>query len=168
MKAHGGPVYNGFDQHGCAAGLLAAVLLLCAVSCDADIKYLEPVTDSAFQPGQVWAYRTRPGEEGSRIIVGAIDRVPKEGRVVHITVTRIRLRTANVPGGYANQISHLAIGESFLLESIREQVDTTGIDPGDFEGGYENWLDAYEAGSLFVQKVPLAEALDRIEASQNP
>ncbi len=46
------------------------------------------------------------------------------------------------------------------------RIQHGGSDP-QFEAGYNYWLDAYEAGSLYVQKVPLAEALDKVEASQN-
>ena len=146
---------------------MAATLLLAGAGCDGDVEYLEPVTDSTFQPGQVWKYLTRPGEEGSLLIVGAVDRAPTVGRVVHITILDVLIKTPHKPGGFANQIAHLALREDVLLESVVEQVDAPWLSQGGFEGGYNNWLDAYEGGDLYVKKVPLAEALDEVELSQN-
>ncbi len=147
--------------------LLAAAQLLAGAGCDGDIEYLEPVTDSSFEPGQVWSYQTRPGEEASLLVVGAVDRAPKVGRVVHIKVMDIRLETAQKVTGFANQIAHLALKEDALLESVTQQVDAPWVTLSGFEDGYNNWLDAYESGTLYVQKVPLAQALDKVETSQN-
>jgi hypothetical protein len=115
--------------------------------------------------GQVWSYRTRPGEEGSLLVVGAIDRAPGRGRVVHVKVTGVLFKAPQLPGGYAHEIMHLTLTEDALLESVTEQVDAPGVTLRGFDGGYANWLDAYEAGTLFVQKVPLAKALTALEES---
>jgi hypothetical protein len=58
---------------------------------------------------------------------------------------------------------HLTLAEDALLESVTEQVDAPGITLSGFDGGYANWLDAYEGGTTYVQKLPLAEALTAIE-----
>ena len=149
-----------------AARLLAAALLLAGAGCKRDIEYLEPATDSTFVRGQVWSYLTRPGEEGSLLIVGAVDRAPDMGPVVHIKVLDVVVKTPRKVDGFANQIAHLALKEDALLESVTQQVDAPWVTLSGFEDGYNNWLDAYEAGTLFVQKVPLAEALDKVETSQ--
>jgi hypothetical protein len=135
------------------------------VACTNDVEYLEPVTDSSFARGQVWSYQTRPGEEGSLLVVGAIDRAPRSGRVVHIKVTGVFFKAPQLPGGYAHEIMHLTLTEDALLESVTEQVDVPGVTLRGFDGGYANWLDAYEAGTTYVRKVPLAEALTALEES---
>jgi hypothetical protein len=171
VKAHFGQVYNqserGRPRGALPAHLLAAVLLLAGAGCNDDVEYLEPATDSTFERGQVWSYLTRPGEEGSLLIVGAVDRAPGLGRVVHIRVVDVVIETPLLAAGFANQIAHLALKEDALLQSVTEQVDAPWVTLGGFERGYDNWLDAYDAGTFFVQKVPLAEALDDVEASQN-
>ena len=64
-------------------------------------------------------------------------------------------------------IAHLALKEEVLLQSVTQLVDAPWITLSGFEEGYNNWLDAYESGTLYVQKVPLAQALDKVETSQN-
>jgi hypothetical protein len=99
------------------------------------------------------------------LVVGAIDRAPGRGRVVHVKVTGVLFKAPQLPGGYAHEIMHLTLTEDALLESVTEQVDAPGVTLRGFDGGYANWLDAYEAGTLFVQKVPLAKALTALEES---
>ena len=44
-----------------------------------------------FAPGQVWTYKTRPGEEASRIIVCRVETDPKLGEIVHIHVNGLQI-----------------------------------------------------------------------------
>ena len=131
-----------------------------------DVDHLEPVTDSMFVPGQVWRYQTRPGEESSMFVVGAVDRAPEVGRVVHIRIVEVAIKSPNVPGGVANILTHLPMHEEALRKSVLGQVDET-LDLDGFQGGYDNWLDAYEGGNVHLYFVSLAEALTRVEAAQN-
>lgn len=41
--------------------------------------------------GQVWTYRTRPGEEQSRVQVFVVEDVPSVGEVVHVSVDGVRI-----------------------------------------------------------------------------
>jgi hypothetical protein len=44
-----------------------------------------------FSAGQVWAYRTRPGEEMSRLLIDKVADDPRLGRIYHISVTGIHI-----------------------------------------------------------------------------
>jgi hypothetical protein len=51
-----------------------------------DRKCLTPTSaeDPKFKPGQVWSYKTRPGEERSTITILRVESSPKLGMIVHI------------------------------------------------------------------------------------
>lgn len=141
--------------------------LLFSSACTGDVEYLEPATDSEFVPGQVWQFKTRPGEENALLVVGKIDRAPDVGRIVHIKMVGLSLKNPNVQGGIVNVLTHLPVQEETLLKSVTSQVDTTIALDG-FEGGYNNWLDAYDSNRLVVYSRPLTETLRQIEQSVNP
>ncbi len=142
------------------------MLLVLGSACSGDVAYLEPATDSSFAPGQVWRYRTRPGAEGSLLIVGAVDRAPQIGLVVHIKLVDVAIKSPGLHGGVASVLTHLPMTEEALLRSVTAPVDTS-LSMNGFEGGYNNWLDAYEGDEVHVYLKSVAEALDKIEQAQN-
>ncbi len=146
--------------------ILVVMLLVLGSACSGDVAYLEPATDSSFAPGQVWRYHTRPGAEGSLLIVGAVDRAPQIGLVVHIKLVDVAIKSPGLPGGVASVLTHLPMTETALLRSVTTQVDTS-LSMNGFEGGYNNWLDAYEGDEVHVYLKSVAEALDKIEQAQN-
>ncbi len=146
--------------------ILVVMLLVLGSACSGDVAYLEPATDSSFAPGQVWRYRTRPGAEGSLLIVGAVDRAPQVGLVVHIKLVDVAIKSPGLPDGVANVLTHLPMTEEALLRSVTAPVDTSLSMKG-FEGDYNNWLDAYEGEKLHVYSETVSAALDKIEREQN-
>ena len=142
------------------------MLLMLGSASSGDVAYLEPATDSSFAPGQVWRYHTRPGAEGPLLIVGTVDRAPQVGLVVHIKLVDVAIKSPKLPGGVANVLTHLPMTEEALLRSVTAPVDTSLTLKG-FEGGYNNWLDAYEGEQLHVYSETVAKALDEIEKAQN-
>ena len=138
-------------------------MLLLPLSACGDVEELEPAADSRFQPGQVWHYHTRPGEEGSLVLVGKVDRGPEVGRIVHVKVVGVSVvRQSMAP---ANEISHIPMAESALAASVTTPATESVTLDGSFDETYDDWLDAYERGTMFVFKKPLAQTLTDIERS---
>jgi hypothetical protein len=50
-----------------------------------------------YQVGQVWEYRTRPGDEGSLLKIQRIENIPKLGQVYHLSVIGFHLTNPAVP-----------------------------------------------------------------------
>jgi hypothetical protein len=109
----------------------------------------EPTTSSQFEPGQVWRYKNRPGEEASRVIIGKIDRWPTSGTIVHVKLTGLQI---------ASGIPHAPVDEDHLSGSVTD-LTSEAADLDGFEKGYEVWRAA--RGGIWA--IPLAEIVEIVE-----
>lgn len=109
------------------------------------------------QAGQVWTYRTRQGEEQSRLQVLVAETDPERGEVVHVRVGDVRVANPAAARGSATWIGHVPMNREAFDRSVLNLVDTTADSP-DLEG-YEVWRD--EGGGVFTE--PLAQILSYIE-----
>ena len=107
--------------------------------------------------GQEWRYRTRPQEPHSTLLIARIDE-DGGGRVVHVSVARLRLQDPRQPGGLAAEVPHLAFDEAALRASLVELLGAAPPAAG-FARAYEQWR-RHHAG---IHRVPVAQALDRLE-----
>lgn len=143
--------------------VLAAVGVAAALGAGVEeVPPPEPATSSQFEPGQVWRYQTRPGEEGSRVIIGKIERAPELGTIVHVKLVGLRLRNPAAPGGFSGVLAHAPVSEVQVSASVAELTD----EPADLEGfseGYQTWLSAYRAGDAGIFTISLAEIAEVTE-----
>jgi hypothetical protein len=111
--------------------------------------------------GQVWSYRTRPGEEQSRLQVLVAETDPACGEVVHVRVDDVRVANPAAPQGYASLIGHVPMSRDAFDDSVGDLVDFVA-EPPDLEG-YRVWRD--QGGGVFTE--PLAHVVAYIEAALN-
>src|SRR5262245_24931597 len=98
----------------------------CAFSCSR--RGAEPMSEAAdLKPGQIWEYRTRAGEEGSRLTVLKIESHPKLGNIVHVALDGLHIRNPAIPGGSSSKVAHLPYQEAALRQSLTKP---SGHDPG--------------------------------------
>ena len=109
--------------------------------------------------GQEWRYRTRPQEPHSTLLIARIDE-DGGGRVVHVSVARLRLQDPRQPGGLAAEVAHMAFDEAALRASLVELLGAAPPAAG-FARAYEQWRQ-HHAG---IHRVPVARALDRLEGA---
>lgn len=121
----------------------------------------------AFAEGQVWTYRTRPGEDASRITVCRVEADPKLGEIVHIHVSGLRLKNPRVPGGFSDAIGHMPYSGKALRDSVVAQESATAKLPA-FVDGYREWRSSFDDGKAGVWTAPLSEAIAGMEAALNP
>jgi hypothetical protein len=95
-------------------------------------------------PGQVWKYKTRPGESSSTLTILKVESYKDLGRVVHIRVDAIRM-TNPLKGNVVTDVPHLPFKEEAVQKSITELVHTSPDIPA-FKEGYDVWKSAYIAG----------------------
>jgi hypothetical protein len=121
---------------------------------------LKEVKDDKYKPGQVWSYKTRPGEESSTFTVLRVEEAPQGKRIVHIRIDRIQLK--NCTGSpELDKFEHMP----FLKESIDAsalRVVRTGEVP-DYKEGYEEWRQAWDAAKAGFYTITLAQALEATE-----
>lgn len=118
--------------------------------------------EGRFEDRQVWRYRTRAGEEGSRVVVGRVERWERLGVVVHVRLTGLRLANPRIAGGLSGTIDHLPLSEQALGDSVLE-LTTEPPDLAGFEDGYASWREAFDRGQAGVFSVPLPEVLAFVE-----
>jgi len=147
--------------------LVIAIAALAAIGCSGSGGKTEPPVEtietmtSDFRPGQEWAYRTRPGEESSTLTVLRVERAPKLGVVVHVSVDGIRLGD---PARPPRHIGHLPMSEDALRRSVTRKLRDDAPLPG-FEDGYAIWREAYDGGEGGAFSIPVAEVVATIAAT---
>jgi hypothetical protein len=117
--------------------------------------------DPRFAAGQLWAYRTRPGEEDSSLLVGRVERDDRRGVIVHVAINRLALGPDAAEGKRA--VVFLPFTRDALEASVTELLDTGEELPG-FDAAYGRWRDLAARGEADVFDVPVAEAIDRVAA----
>jgi hypothetical protein len=140
------------------------LLLIASSACDrgrvADIEASHP----KYKPGQVWTYKTRTGEDGSRVTILRVDKHPVTGEyIVHIGVNGIAIRSPTTPGGVARTISHLPFAEKAVADSL-VRVERTGPVP-DFREGYQMWRSGFEQNKAGAWAVPIVGAISAMESA---
>jgi hypothetical protein len=128
-----------------------------------------PAPAPAYAEGQVWDYRTRPGEEGSLLKIQRIEPWPmpdSADRVYHISVIGVRVGGATAP----LPLPHLPVSRETLDVSVTGLSRSTAAFPSPEEGIGE-WRAA--RGGIFT--IPMAaivavvdEALTRQRAAVAP
>ncbi|QDE38404.1 hypothetical protein FIV34_03910 [Luteibacter pinisoli] len=120
------------------------------------------MTRLAYTPGQAWTYRTRPGEEDSRVVIRKMDIEPEDGEVFHVSILGVKLRNHKVPGGLQPAMHHAAVLRATLEKSLLEHVGDG--DAGEqWKDGYAVWRQAYDNGDAGVFDLSVADILGYIE-----
>lgn len=115
-----------------------------------------------FHPGQTWQYKTRSGEEASRVVVCRVDSDAKLGPIVHVYVDGIAIKNPHVPDGVSRVVQHMPFSAEALRESVVAVEESRQPLP-DFEEGYDTWREAFDNGEAGVFTVSVAEGLDFME-----
>jgi hypothetical protein len=123
---------------------------------------LEETVDPRFAVGQRWAYRARPGEEGSILTIVRLDKHPSVGTIVHVSLSGLRLVAPD--GSAKGDVAHLPFARQALEESVIALVETSSTLPA-FQDGYDAWRLAFVAGKGGVFTTHVAEVVAGIAAS---
>ena len=108
--------------------------------------------------GDIWAYKNRPGEDGSTLTILKIENYPKMGKVVHIRVDGFRMINP-VAGNEFNDMPHMPFQAKALERSITHRVRETADIP-DLNQGYTAWKAAFDEGKAGVFKISVRQTLD--------
>ena len=102
------------------------------------------VNAAELQPGQIWKYKTRQGEQTSTLMILKVETYKDLGKVVHVRVDAIRM-TNPLKGNVITDIPHLPFKDEAVQKSITELVRKSPDIPA-FQEGYDTWKSAYVAG----------------------
>lgn len=109
----------------------------------------------SFVEGQVWEYKTRPGETGSLLRIAKVDHDPKLGDVFHISIVGVQIKR---PKGILTELSHVPVARVTLEKSVTRRSNSKVSFP-DFQPGYAEWNTA--KGGVF--NVSVAEIVSIVE-----
>lgn len=115
-----------------------------------------------FQSGQTWLYRTRPGEEASRITVCRVESHAELGSIVHVHVDGVAIKNPGAPGGFSSHVQHMPFSADALRRSVVAAGEPRRTVP-DYEEGYDTWRQAFDRGPGGIFTVSVAEGLDFVE-----
>lgn len=119
---------------------------------------------SKYQAGQVWTYKTRPGEEASRLTIVKVEPYGNDGTAVHVHVSGLSIKAPNSPGGRMTFVSHLPFAEA-TIEKCLVHLESENTDLPDYQEGYSMWKEQADKGEAGVFTISVAEALNAIEGA---
>jgi len=117
-----------------------------------------------YRVGQEWNYKTRSGEEKSTLKILKVEEYPKTGKVIHISVSGLRIKSPKSPGGFANELSHIPISEEALNKSITKLQNEKSKMPNSIEmDGYSFWKKEFDKGEAGIFEVSVFEIVELME-----
>lgn len=119
-----------------------------------------------YSEGQVWSYKTRPGEEKSTVQINKIEWYEPVGHVFHISVDGLMIKNPLVEGGISTELPHAPVMEETLTQSFTTLICAREPNPNYIEG-YEDWKATFDAGSGGVFNISVAKIVDAVESGLN-
>ncbi len=113
---------------------------------------------SKYEPGQVWTYKTRPGEESSRLTIVKVEPHDEIDVIVHIYISDVAIDCPSAPDGVVRNIHHSPYTEGAIDRSVKELESTTDKLP-DFKEGYAVWKEGFDEGEAGVFDINVKEGV---------
>ncbi|WP_228410047.1 hypothetical protein [Chryseobacterium viscerum] len=136
---------------------LIAVILLLFSGCTKKNKY---------SVGQEWNYKTRPTEKNSILKILKIEEYPETGKVIHISVSGLKIKDTSSTTGFAEKLTHIPVSEEALDKSVITLKNKTIKKPDTLEmDGYIYWKKEFEKGNAGIFTMPVSEIIDSMEKS---
>jgi hypothetical protein len=137
--------------------------IICAMSL---LSFLGIANAADYSEGQVWAYRTRAGEDNSTVLINKIEADEKLGRIFHISVDGVRVRNSRAPGGVSTDLPHFPVSEETLKKSVTKLRGKKAPNPK-YADGYKAWKAEFDAGRAGIFTTSVAEIVSFVEEAIN-
>jgi len=115
-----------------------------------------------YKVGQEWKYKTRKGEENSTLKILKIEEYPKTGKIIHISISGLKVVSPDSKDGFANELTHIPITEEALDESVTELKNEKIKLPNKIEG-YDYWKKEFDEGTAGVFSISVVEIVESME-----
>jgi hypothetical protein len=119
-----------------------------------------------FGEGQVWSYKTRKGEESSRVSINKVEANSKLGRIFHISVSGVSVKNPRIAGGISTDLPHFPVSGETLRKSLTKLVGKSQPNPAYYEG-YLTWKSAFDKGEAGIFTIEVADIVGVVEKSIN-
>ena len=119
---------------------------------------------SDYQAGELWSYKTRPGDDESLVLIDRVETVPKLGTIYHISVLRVHLPNPKDESRRLVDLPHFPVSKQTLDLSVIELVGKRA--PLDaYLPGYAEWKRAFDAGEAGVFTIAVSDIVGMIETA---
>lgn len=139
---------------------LACLIVLSALPAAAQ----RTTTQQTYAEGQVWEYRTRPGEEKSLLRIGKIETIGTVGEVFHISIVGLQIAVPQRPDIRLTELPHIPVSRLTLDQSVTKLSKTVLKGP-DFSAAYAEWRKSIEQGRPAVFTISVASIVGVVEES---
>lgn len=119
--------------------------------------------ESKYKIGQVWKYRTREGEESSRIFIVRADPNEKLGTIYHLYIDGLKIKNPHIDSGIQDHLPHSPVSEKTLDESVTTLAIESSPNLPDVSEGYETWKQAFDKGEGGIFTIPASQIIQYIE-----
>ncbi|MFZ6639601.1 hypothetical protein ACO0LL_07630 [Undibacterium sp. TC4M20W] len=119
-----------------------------------------------YSEGQLWAYKTRAGEEKSTVLINKIETHQKLGKIFHISVDGVRVKNNHIQGGASSELPHFPVSEETLNKSLTKLLGKRKPNQNYIEG-YNTWKSAFDAGKAGIFTISVSEIVGFIEDAIN-
>ncbi|MCW1960554.1 hypothetical protein [Chryseobacterium viscerum] len=122
--------------------------------------------NNQYRVGQKWNYKTRPAEKNSILKILKIEGYPETGKVIHISISDLKMKNPASPTGFAEYISHIPISEEALDKSVINLKKVTYKKTDSLEmDGYFYWKKEFDKGNAGIFTIPVSEIVSTMEKS---
>ncbi|WP_213277094.1 hypothetical protein [Chryseobacterium indologenes] len=122
--------------------------------------------NNQYRAGQEWNYKTRPTEKSSILKILKIEEYPETGKVIHISISGLKIKDTSSITGIADKFTHIPISEEALDKSVTTLKSETGKKPDSLEmDGYSYWKREFDKGDAGIFTIPVSEIISSMEKS---
>jgi len=114
-----------------------------------------------FKVGEVWSYKTRPNEEGSKLTICKVED-GELGKIVHVSVKGVQVKSPQSPGGIATEISHIPLSYAAVESSITTLV-SENAPVADFEQAIKKWKEVNSGRKPYIFTTSVADTISFLE-----
>lgn len=140
--------------------VFAIVLVGCSKP-ESDFK--ASMEESKYKIGQVWNYRTRVGEESSRIFIVRADPDGRLGTIYHLYIDGLKIKNPHIDSGLQSHIPHSPVSEKTLDESVTTLAIESSPNLPDVSEGYDTWKQAFDKGEGGIFTISVSQIIQYIE-----
>lgn len=120
------------------------------------------IDNTPYKVGKEWNYKTRKGEENSTLKILKIEEYPEYGKIIHISISQLKMENPNSKEGFAEQLSHIPISKQELDKSITTLKNEKSSLPN-YLDGYNYWKREFDKNQAGVFSISVSEIISSME-----
>ena len=121
---------------------------------------LKEVTDPKFHIGDVWEYKTRSGEEHSRLTILRIESSPELGIILHVAVDNLTWKDCQ-DNAVPESVPHMPFARQVVDGRVIKRISNEPVP--EYRDGYENWKEAYSSKRAGIYVIAVRDAVSVAE-----